>query len=83
MAAFPYHCSFEFKARGMESLLYPALRGVLVHREPDADAVLPATYADAAPEERATLDRLIESFVRILCEEPELRALTRAETGGA
>jgi len=53
--------------RGLERVLYPVLRGVIVGCEPDADAVLPATYDDASPEERESITSALEAFTARLC----------------
>lgn len=63
--AFPYYLSLDGK--GTEHVLYRALRGAIVDREPSADAVLPASYDDASPEERASIDRAVAAMVRELC----------------
>lgn len=52
---------------GVGSWVYPFLRDAVVDREPTADAVLPASYDDASPEERVSIDRAVAAMVRELC----------------
>lgn len=51
---------------GVASWVYPFLRSAIVDREPFADTVLPASYDDATPAERAAIERAVAAMSREL-----------------
>lgn len=67
MAAFPRLAGLDRPRLG--SWVWPFVRAAIVDREPSSEAVLPATYDDASPEERASIDRATEAMVHELCGE--------------